>query len=314
MKPSHQVVGHIVLGLLAFLTSQWLGMVNKIEPFHTYLYLFSWWPFIWVLDRILVLRTRKSPIFGSPSRWKLTKEFKFMMMVSVTLWLFFEIMNFRLQNWCYIGIPRPIWIRWPGYILSFATVLPGLLFVKMVLELYLSKWIPSDPTDDDNPKIIGGLWSPVVGFIMIQAPLIWPKYLFPLVWGAFLFFLEPRVQKCKGHSLFQDWENNNWLVTISLLISGAICGLFWEACNFGAGAKWVYNIPFVGFFKIFEMPILGFLGFPVFALSAFIMYERGRLLWKKLNSKQRKWVRTIVVIFWLATFYGIDQMTVLMWR
>ena len=39
--------------------------------------------------------------------------------------------------------------------------------------------------------------------------------------------------------------------------------------NFYSLPKWIYTIPYVGFWKVFEMPILGYLGYPFFGLIVF---------------------------------------------
>jgi len=46
-------------------------------------------------------------------------------------------------------------------------------------------------------------------------------------------------------------------------------GLWWEIWNYYSLPKWVYTIPYVGFWKIFEMPLLGYLGYPFFGLIVF---------------------------------------------
>jgi hypothetical protein len=60
-----------------------------------------------------------------------------------------------------------------------------------------------------------------------------------------------------------------------------MCGFFWEFWNYFAIVKWKYNIPYVGFLKIFEMPILGYLGYIPFALSLYSMYYFTRHYFKK---------------------------------
>jgi hypothetical protein len=55
--------------------------------------------------------------------------------------------------------------------------------------------------------------------------------------------------------------------------AGMICGLLWEFWNFWTKSKWIYTVPFVGDIKLFEMPILGFLGFAPFALECYVMYN-----------------------------------------
>ncbi len=46
-------------------------------------------------------------------------------------------------------------------------------------------------------------------------------------------------------------------------------GFFWEMWNYYSLPKWVYHVPYVGFWKIFEMPALGYLGYPFFGLIVF---------------------------------------------
>jgi len=65
---------------------------------------------------------------------------------------------------------------------------------------------------------------------------------------------------------------------LSLLAAGLMCGFFWEFWNYWAITKWYYNVPYVGFFKIFEMPILGYLGYLPFALELYAMYWFTRSL------------------------------------
>ena len=59
---------------------------------------------------------------------------------------------------------------------------------------------------------------------------------------------------------------------------GLLCGLLWEFWNYWAAAKWTYTIPFLGNIKIFEMPVLGFLGFPPFAVECWVLYVFARSL------------------------------------
>jgi hypothetical protein len=54
-----------------------------------------------------------------------------------------------------------------------------------------------------------------------------------------------------------------------LLIGGLWAGVAWESLNFFARCKWIYTVPGFEDWKVFEMPLAGFLGFPVLSLSAF---------------------------------------------
>ncbi len=67
-----------------------------------------------------------------------------------------------------------------------------------------------------------------------------------------------------------------------------ICGGLWEFWNFWARAKWIYTVPILGDIKIFEMPVLGYFGFPPFALECFAMYVFvRRLFWRGPGTAYR---------------------------
>src|SRR6266566_768525 len=53
---------------------------------------------------------------------------------------------------------------------------------------------------------------------------------------------------------------------------GFVCGWLWEFWNYWAAAKWHYIFPMFQQWKIFEMPIPGYLEFLPFALECFAMY------------------------------------------
>ena len=56
---------------------------------------------------------------------------------------------------------------------------------------------------------------------------------------------------------------------IAIVSASLFNGICWEMWNFFSSPQWIYNIPYVGFWKIFEMPILGYLGYPFFGLIVF---------------------------------------------
>jgi hypothetical protein len=280
------------------------GWIEHREPFYTYFYFFAWAPFLWVIDRTLAIRTGSSPL-DHP------KNFLWLLFVSTTVWLIFEVINFRLKNWAYIGVPPERWIRWPGYALSFATVMPGILMLRRLIESYLPDKEPPDPAI--TRSIYTG-WALPLGFGMFILPLLSPNLFFPLVWGSFFFMFEPWIQRAGGHSLIRDWMAGSWRRTWTLLLAGLLCGLFWEGCNYGAGSKWIYWLPYWNFGKVFEMPILGFIGFMPFALEVHAFHQVAIILWNRKNSTQRLLITVGILVFWLLAFWGIDRWTVAGWR
>jgi hypothetical protein len=220
-----------------------------------------------------------------------------------------------------------IWIRWIGYFIAFATVLPAIFETTELLE---RAGILKD-NSVKGIKITKGvlILFYIIGVTSLITPLLFPNHCFPLIWGSFIFLLEPVNYIWGGRSLLRDWENGSLRKFYLLLLGGLICGVLWEFWNYWALAKWVYTIPFVGKFKIFEMPLLGYIGFPPFAVECYVMYNfislfRDNRSWEKDNisrspEKRVNWlVRLITVIgliiFYILMFNLIDKNSVLSYQ
>jgi hypothetical protein len=65
-----------------------------------------------------------------------------------------------------------------------------------------------------------------------------------------------------------DWRAV-WLAALAALI----CGFFWEMWNWHSFSQWIYTVPYVERFKIFEMPLLGFLGYLPFGLECLVVAD-----------------------------------------
>jgi hypothetical protein len=160
-------------------------------------------------------------------------------------------------------------------------------------------------------------WGYVIGALFLVLPLVWPAYFFPLVWGGFVFLFEPFLYRRGEPCFLADLRNGSWEEVFLWLFAGLACGILWETWNFWAGSKWVYTVPFVGGLKIFEMPVLGFLGFPPFALECIVLirvfyYVRSRMM--VLPGPQRKLLKYCIAVaaaaFMVLVFTGIDHFTV----
>lgn len=237
-----------------------------VEPFVTFFYQFVWFGYILFLDSIIFRIKGNSLIASRP------KEFFMMLPWSTLVWLVFEFYNLFIQNWRYEGLPDSLWIRLFIYTLGYATVLPGIFETTELIETIGVFRDSSTKKWKVTPQL---LYTGIgIGVASLSLPFLFPRYTFPLVWLGFIFFLDPINYLMGGKSLLRNLENGSLTKIRALLLSGLICGFLWEFWNYWAGAKWVYTIPFVGnFLKIFEMPLLGFFGFPPFALECYVMYN-----------------------------------------
>jgi hypothetical protein len=108
---------------------------------------------------------------------------------------------------------------------------------------------------------------------MLVWPLVWPSpYLSIPIWLGFIALLDPLNSRAGAESLLGDWREGRRDRLVNLMAAGFACGLLWECWNYWSFTKWIYTIPYTPNLKIFEMPVLGFFGFPAFALECFAMY------------------------------------------
>jgi hypothetical protein len=299
-----------ILTSLIFLIST-IAMLYELEPFYSNYYVFAWWSYIIFVESLLHRRGGKSLLFENPGKFLL------LLPLSATVWLVFEALNFRLSDWHYINITPDTPSRWIGYAIAYSTVLPGIFSTKALLE-FLGIMKKSRTAHLSNPQ---RLYKPftLMGIICLVLPLAWPEYFFPLVWLAFIFLLEPLNHRAGVPSLLRDLESGAPRNCYLLLSSGAVCGFLWEMWNFRAGSKWIYSVPHAGFLKIFEMPLLGFLGFPPFALECYVMTVSFFLLISKIGKKHSPSsalglyiaVAVSILLFDVLIFAGIDRFTVI---
>jgi hypothetical protein len=97
-----------------------------------------------------------------------------------------------------------------------------------------------------------------------------------MVWVSIVLILEP-LNVWLGRRHFLDaLRHGDWRPVISLSIGALICGFFWAMWNFYSFPKWIYHTPGAEFWHIFEMPLLGFLGYIPFAWE---LYALRNFLW-----------------------------------
>jgi len=259
--------------LISLIICQYL-MFRKVEPVYTFFTPIQWWGYIFLMDALVYARQRRSLITDRPA------EFLIMLVLSNVCWLIFEGYNRLLQNWYYVGLAPRFWERVLGYSASFATIFPGIFITADFLET-VGLFRDRNPKPGKlSPAFISG--SAAAGLACVAFPLFLPSpYVFGLVWLGYFFLLEPINYRMKNSSIYSDIEAGKWQRFKLLLVAGAICGLLWEFWNYWARAKWVYTVPFTRHLKYFEMPLLGFLGFPPFALECFAMYHFTRKLLEK---------------------------------
>jgi hypothetical protein len=260
-----------VMGLLVMVVSQ-SATFAKIEPFYSWNTPIAWTGFILFADSIVWRARGRSWMRSNP------REFMFLALASIPLWIVFEFYNLYLENWYYTGLPENFWLRQFGYAWSFATIWPAIFEAADLIDVWRgsSQGIRLGERHTyltlRNPSAAGWI-SAIAGVAMLLWPLVWPSpYLAAPVWLGFIFLLEPLNIRLGADSLLKESGRYGNSRLNNLVLSGFLCGVLWEFWNYWAGAKWHYTVPIMENLKIFEMPLPGYLGFPAFALECFTMY------------------------------------------
>ena len=265
-------------------------------------------PIFWTIY-ILIIDTLNYNLFHTSLLKKNRKELPIILISSIIIWWIFEWFNIFISNWKYFNISlQPLYMRYLfGYFWSFSTILIAVLETNdFLMKINVFKRFRSSKFSINNliskrhledNRLLALLF--LVGLIMIFIPIIafsekfkslgadkqlffWLKYILPykartyfavFVWLGFIFLLDPIIYFLKGNSLYSKIKQGNFNLLLSLSTAGLICGFFWEIVNYFALTKWKYFVPILGHIKIFEMPVLGYLGFPVFAVELFLMYN-----------------------------------------
>jgi len=254
------------LGLLLILVS-WVVAWNRFSLFHDlqpYTFFPFWWGYILFINGFTYFRSGSCLLTGRPV------YFFILFPVSGCFWWFFEYLNRFVQNWYYVGIDDFNVLEYIFYAsLSFSTVLPAVLSTEEFLSSY--------PRLTEPLKASFVIRFRETGFIKISVLLassiglvgigIWPDYLFPLLWLSPLLIIIT-MQKMMGRAtVFDSLYHGDWRSVWMPALAALFCGFFWELWNVKSHAHWIYSIPFVEKAHIFEMPILGYLGYLPFGLE-----------------------------------------------
>lgn len=307
---------HGILGIITLLISEYF-LFKKVDPFYSWFYCFSWWSYILTIDGIIYYKKGNSLIINR------TKEFFIMIPWSIFIWLIFEAANLSLKNWYYINLPYSIIERWIGYSIAYGTVLPGLFETTELLETL--GFFKNSKIKKIKITRRGNIILIILGLFCLGSSIFIPRYFFSLIWGGFIFLLEPFNYHFGTRSLLRQLQDGNPRKVYCLLMAGLICGILWEFWNFWSLSKWIYTVPFFEDLKGFEMPFLGFLGFPPFTIEVYVMYEfistfRFGRSWEDFSYSINKEKKTsislkiltsiLIISFSVLIFREIDRKTV----
>ncbi len=248
----------------------------SIEGLRTHIFFFPLW-FGYCLFIDALVKTQKGNSLLSRS-WK---RYIGLFFISIPVWWFFELINLRTQNWQYVG--REHFSDLSHFIyasLNFSTVVPAVFGTS---ELFSSfAWLKrSGPGPRIPSHTIGLSLLFVIGISGLILLLLLPDIFYFFVWLSVFLILDVINHLLGNRSLVSYSDQRNWKPMIAFALGCLVCGFFWEMWNFYAYPKWIYFTPGVEFIYIFEMPILGYLGYIPFSFELFAFYHLVTMTRKK---------------------------------
>jgi hypothetical protein len=259
--PAHGYVGLLLVAV--FWALNW-----SMDGLRTHWLFFPLWlGYCLVVDALVVRRKGSSLLTRGAGRYVM------LFIISMPGWWLFEVINWRTQNWWYTGSDQITGLRYFIHAsINFSTVIPAVFGTAELVGTFA--WIKRfnhlrklAPTR----KVTAAMF--VIGWAMLAFLLAYPKVGYPFVWGAVFFILEPINVRLGHRSLMAHAARGDWRPVAALCVGCLICGFFWEMWNYYSEPKWIYVTPGAQFWHVFEMPLLGFLGYPPFAMEVYAMYH-----------------------------------------
>lgn len=223
-----------------------------------------WLGFVVSVNAVSQRRTGTCLLIRAPRRLAI------LFVASAAFWWVFEWLNRFVHNWHYLGVadfgPAAYALH---ATLCFSTVLPA---VASTAEL-LGSCPPLIGRCADGPR-----WPLLdhraTGIVLIAAALgglvftgAWPEVFYPALWSAPLA-LGWGLGICMHRvGLWSEIARGDWRQAACWSLAALVCGGFWEMWNVFSAAKWIYTVPYVDRWHVFEMPLLGYAGYLGFGLE-----------------------------------------------
>ncbi len=202
-----------------------------------------------------------------------TKQFIGLFLISAPFWWLFEFIDEYTRYWIYLGRDQFTDLQYLIFAtISFSTVIPAVMSTSELIGSF--RWIKNlkrgwKVGGSENLRI--GLF--IAGLLMFTV-IFWKPYYSPaFVWMSVFFIIAPVNYHLGNKSLLYFTKSGDWRPIVALTLGSLMCGFFWEMWNYYSYPKWIYNVPIVDFWHIFEMPLIGYLGYIPFAFDIYAFYH-----------------------------------------
>jgi hypothetical protein len=240
------------------------------EPLQRYTFFPLWFGFIVLVNGATERRTGSCLMRRAPARWLA------LFAASAACWWVFEWLNRFVRNWHYLNVADfgPL-----GYAVHatvcFATVLPAVSAAAEWLDSH-PRWtalVAHGPAWRWLGRRDAAVVLALMSFGSLVATGIWPNWTYPSLWISPLAICLAASILDGRRGLAREIAEGNWTRAGTWMIAALACGFFWELWNWRSAAKWIYTVPGVERWHVFEMPALGYAGYLGFGLECLLVTE-----------------------------------------
>lgn len=240
-------------------------------PLQRFTFFPLWIGFIAAVSALTWRRTGRPPLLAKPAPAFL------LFGTSALFWWAFEWLNRFVRNWHYLGVEDFGPTAYATHAsLCFSTVLPAVFAVREWLGSFNAfthvtargpawRWLESRAT-------AGGLIAAAAVSLVLAGTRAQEFY--AAIW------LAPLALTCGAGVLYgktgfwTELAHGRWDNVAAWALAALLCGFFWEMWNAFSAAKWIYTVPYVERWHLFEMPALGYAGYLGFGLECRLVVER----------------------------------------
>jgi hypothetical protein len=195
---------------------------------------------------------------------------------SALFWWGFEWLNRFVRNWHYLGVEDFGPVAYALHAsLCFSTVLPAVFAMRELLATLPSlqhqladgpplRWLAHRPT---------GAALALCGLVSLLLTGASPRLFYPTLWLAPLLLLVGLHVRAARPGWWSELAAGDWRRAGSWALAAFVCGVCWELWNDHSAAKWTYTLPYADRAHVFEMPLLGYLGYFGFGLECCVATE-----------------------------------------
>jgi hypothetical protein len=260
-------------GALVWIAAWWVLAwcpLSGWEMARRYSFFPLWLGFIVAVNGVAEARTGACLMRSAPGRWL------GLFALSAVFWWGFEWLNRFAQNWHYLGAESFSPMAYAVHAtLCFSTVLPAVTAVAEVLGA-APRWTARLAHGPAWPWLAGrstGWLLLAGGALGLLGTGSWPDAFYPALWVAPLALYLGQGILTGVPTFALEVAVGNWRRAGTWMMAALACGFCWELWNFFSFPKWIYTVPGVERWHVFEMPLLGYAGYLPFGLECLAVAE-----------------------------------------